>query len=159
MHRAENTEFASSFLSIIRAFRSLPDTRIVFPAHPRTRKILEEKNLLQKLEDCRNVLIVPPVGYIDFINLVQNASKIITDSGGLQKEAYLLSIPCITIRRNTEWIETVEQGWNVLTDTIPDKIVSSVRDWNPTNKTPNQVFGKGDTSKFIKKIIIDEILN
>ncbi|MDQ3085052.1 MAG: UDP-N-acetyl glucosamine 2-epimerase, partial [Thermoproteota archaeon] len=68
-------------------------------------------------------------------------------------------VPCIIIRRNTEWIETVTEGWNVLTDTNPDKIITSVRKWIPTKITQNQVFGKGNTSKVIKKIIIDEILN
>jgi UDP-N-acetylglucosamine 2-epimerase len=159
MHRAENTEIDSSFLSIIKAFNSLSDVKIVFPIHPRTKKILKEKKLYQKLKDCKNVLMIPPVGYIDFIHLVKNADKIMTDSGGLQKEAYLLSVPCITIRRNTEWIETVTEAWNVLTDTNPNEIVSCVRNWNPSKMVQNQVFGKGDTSKVIKKIILDEILN
>jgi UDP-N-acetylglucosamine 2-epimerase (non-hydrolysing) len=158
MHRAENTEFDDSFLSIIRAFKSISEVKIVFPLHPRTKKILERKKLYHELESCKNVLITPPIGYIDFISLVQNASKIITDSGGLQKEAYLLSIPCITIRRNTEWPETVEAGWNVLADTNTEKIVESVRNWNPSNFNQPQVLGGGDTAKVIKRIIMDEIL-
>ncbi|TVP41713.1 UDP-N-acetylglucosamine 2-epimerase [Candidatus Nitrosocosmicus arcticus] len=159
MHRAENTEIDGSFLSIISAFKAIPDVKIVFPIHPRTKKILVEKKLYQKLENCQNVLMIPPVGYIDFIQLVKNAEKIITDSGGLQKEAYLLSVPCITIRRNTEWVETVKEGWNVLTDTNTTDIVSCVRDWNPSKIAQKQPFGKGNTSKVIKKIIIDEILH
>lgn len=158
MHRAENTEIDTTFLSIIKAFTSLSNVNFVFPIHPRTKKILQTKKLYQKLKDCTNVLMIPPVGYIDFIHLIKNATKIITDSGGLQKEAYLLSVPCITIRKNTEWLETVNEGWNVLTDTNPDKIVASVRDWNPNKIAQKQVFGKGNTSKVIKKIIIDEIL-
>ncbi len=159
MHRAENTEIDNSFLSIIKAFTSLSDVKIVFPIHPRTKKILQKMKLFQKLKECKNVVMIPPVGYIDFIQLIKNADKIITDSGGLQKEAYLLTVPCITIRRSTEWIETVKEGWNALTDTNPDKIVASVRDWNPTVKAQKEVFGKGNTSKNIKKIIIDEILD
>jgi UDP-N-acetylglucosamine 2-epimerase (non-hydrolysing) len=158
MHRAENTEFDGSFLNIIKAFKTLSEFTIVFPLHPRTKKILEAKKLYQGLEACKNVLIIPPIGYIDFINLVQNASKIITDSGGLQKEAYLLSVPCITIRRNTEWTETLDAGWNVLTDTDTNKIVDSVKGWNPSNNPQTQILGNGDTSKVIKKIIIDNIL-
>jgi UDP-N-acetylglucosamine 2-epimerase (non-hydrolysing) len=157
MHRAENTENDGSFLSIIRAFKALSDFTIVFPLHPRTKKILEYKKLYHKLESCRNVIIIPPIGYIDFISLVCNASKIITDSGGLQKEAYLLSVPCITIRRNTEWPETVDAGWNILTDTNTDKIVDSVKDWNPSNIGQPQILGNGDTAKFIKEIITNEI--
>ena len=86
MHRAENTEIDDSFLSAISAFEAIPDVKIVFPIHPRTKKIFVEKKLYQKLKDCKNVLMIPPVGYIDFIQLVKNAEKIITDSGGLQKE-------------------------------------------------------------------------
>lgn len=158
MHRAENTEFDDSFLSIIRAFKSISEVKIVFPLHPRTKKILESKNMYHLLESCKNVLITPPTGYIDFISLVQNANKIITDSGGLQKEAYLLSVPCITIRRNTEWPETVDAGWNVLTDTNTEKIVESVRHWNPSNFNQPHVLGNGDTAKVIKRIIMNEIL-
>jgi UDP-N-acetylglucosamine 2-epimerase (non-hydrolysing) len=159
MHRAENTEIDTSFLSIIRTFKNLSDVKIVFPMHPRTQKILKEKKLFHELENCKNVLIIPPVGYIDFIHLIKNADKIITDSGGLQKEAYLLSVPCITIRQNTEWKETVDEGWNILTDTNSNKIVSAVREWTPTKKTQNQIFGNGNTSKIIKEIIFDEIIN
>ncbi|WP_458742751.1 non-hydrolyzing UDP-N-acetylglucosamine 2-epimerase [Candidatus Nitrosocosmicus sp. T] len=159
MHRAENTEIDASFLSIIGAFTALSDVKIVFPIHPRTKKILKEKKLYQKLKNCKNVLMIPPVGYIDFTHLVKNADKIITDSGGLQKEAYLLSVPCITIRRNTEWVETVKEGWNILTDTNTEKIVSSVRKWVPENKTQNQIFGEGNTSKAIKEIILNEIFD
>lgn len=158
MHRAENTEFDESFLSMIKAFKSLPEFKVVFPLHPRTKRILEQKNLYHQLENCKNVLIIPPTGYIDFISLVLNAGKIITDSGGLQKEAYLLSIPCITIRRNTEWIETVDTGWNILTDTKTDKIVESVRRWDPPDINQSPILGRGDTAKVIKKIIMDEIL-
>jgi UDP-N-acetylglucosamine 2-epimerase (non-hydrolysing) len=158
MHRAENTELDESFISIIKALKSISEFKIVFPLHPRTKKILENKNLYAQLKSCENVLIIPPTGFIDFISLVQNAMKIITDSGGLQKEAYLLSVPCITIRKNTEWTETVEAGWNKLTDTNTDKIVDSVRTWNPSNILQPQILGNGDTAKVIKNMIMDEIL-
>lgn len=159
MHRAENTELDDSFLSIIRAFKYLSEFKIVFPLHPRTRKILESKNLYHQLENCKNLLVIPPTGYVDFISLVQNASKIITDSGGLQKEAYLLTVPCITIRRNTEWTETVETGWNILTDTNTEKIVECVRNWDVFELNQPQVLGNGDTANTIKRIILDEILD
>jgi UDP-N-acetylglucosamine 2-epimerase (non-hydrolysing) len=159
MHRAENTRFDETFISIIKAFKAISEFKIVFPLHPRTKKFLEYKNLFHKLESCENVLIIPPTGYIDFISLIQNANKIITDSGGLQKEAYLLSVPCITIRKNTEWTETVDAGWNVLTDTNTEMIVDKVRAWNPSNIHQPQILGNGNTAKVIKKIIIDEILD
>ena len=79
---------------------------------------------------------------------MKNAFKIITDSGGIQKESYLLAVPCITIRKNTEWVETVTQGWNIITDTDTNRIVDAVRNWIPTNQlTP--IFGEGKTSTII----------
>jgi UDP-N-acetylglucosamine 2-epimerase (non-hydrolysing) len=158
MHRAENTIYDDSFLSIIRAFKSLAEFKIVFPLHPRTKKILEQKNLFHELVSCNNVCVIPPMGYIDFISLVSNASKVITDSGGLQKEAYLLSVPCITIRRNTEWTETVEENWNILTDTNTHRIVENVREWNPSIKNHENILGNGKTAMIVKEIIMQEML-
>jgi UDP-N-acetylglucosamine 2-epimerase len=158
MHRAENTEIDATFIALIKAFKALSDVKIIFPIHPRTKNILLEKNLYQEVKDCKNVLMIPPTGYIDFISLIKNADKIITDSGGIQKEAYLLSIPCITIRQNTEWTETVQEGWNVLTDTNSDKIVANVRRLDPSGISRQDVFGNGNTSKNIKDIILEEIL-
>jgi UDP-N-acetylglucosamine 2-epimerase len=113
--------------------------------------------LYGRLERCKNVKLIEPVGYLDFIKLMQNAKKIITDSGGVQQEAYLLSVPCITIRKNTEWIETVNEGWNILTDTDTNKIVRAAREWmlSPDpSKQDKTVLGDGRTSKIIKDFII-----
>jgi UDP-N-acetylglucosamine 2-epimerase len=159
MHRAENTVYDESFISIIDALRMLEKEKIVFPMHPRTRKILNEKNLYEKIEGLSNVMIIDPVGYIDFIKLMYNAKKIITDSGGIQKESYLLSIPCITIRKNTEWIETVSEGWNVLVDINTEKIVEYVKEWIPITNNQKQIFGEGNTSFLIKDIIMDNIVD
>jgi UDP-N-acetylglucosamine 2-epimerase len=148
MHRAENTSSKASLVSVIRALERLPETKIVFPIHPRTVKVLKDLDLLRRLRRCRNVKIIPPVGYVDFIRLMQGASKMMTDSGGAQKEAYLLSVPCITIRRNTEWVETVKAGWNVLTDTVTEKIVRAARDWEPRGQT-RSIFGDGSASEKI----------
>ena len=108
--------------------------------------------MYERLQKCHNVKLIKPVGYVDFIKLMQNAKKILTDSGGIQKEAYLLSIPCITIRDNTEWVETVEGGWNILTGVHTNKIVKSIRDWMPS-RTIKPIFGKGQTSRIIKELI------
>ena len=86
---------------------------VVFPVHPRTRLRLEEAGLTERLGDVR---LVPPLGYLDFMKLARHARAVLTDSGGVQKEAYLLGVPCITLRDTTEWVETVEAGWNVLVD-------------------------------------------
>src|SRR5919107_4019191 len=159
MHRAENTNSDYSLLSVIHAFEILSkvegEIEIVFPIHPRTANMLKEKNLYDRLKECKNVILIQPVGYIDFIKLMQNAKKIITDSGGVQKEAYLLAVPCITIRKNTEWVETVNVGWNILTDIDTNKIVKATRDSMPlpVNGQLKPIFGDGRTSKIIKDLI------
>lgn len=152
MHRAENTDSKSSLVSVIRAFERLPEIKIVFPIHPRTAGVLKETGLMSRLQRCKNIQIIPPVGYVDFVRLMQGASKVITDSGGVQKEAYLLSVPCITIRRNTEWVETVKAGWNILTDTATEKIVSAVKNWEP-HGCAHPIFGNGTASAKIGKFI------
>ena len=152
MHRAENTASRESLVSVIRAFRQLSEIKIVFPIHPRTLRMLKETNLLGGLRKCKNVKIIQPIGYIDFIRLAKDATKMITDSGGVQKEAYLLSVPCITIRRNTEWVETVQAGWNILTDTVAEKIVRAVKSWEPRGRT-RPIFGSGRASVRIGKFI------
>ena len=132
MHRAENTNYKDSLASVIRVFEVLLEmqikTRIIFPVHPRTENKLKMKGLYNRLENCANVSLIEPVGYIDFIKLMQNAQKVITDSGGVQKESYLLEVPCITIRNNTEWVETVNEGWNILTGTDTNRIVKAIVD-------------------------------
>jgi UDP-N-acetylglucosamine 2-epimerase len=171
MHRAENTNSEKNLLSVIRAFEALAEeeleegrkqTRIVFPVHPRTANILQEKNMYERLKMSKNIFLIKPVGYMDFIKLMKNAKKIITDSGGVQKEAYLLSVPCITIRRNTEWIETVNEDWNLLTNTNTNKIIRAAKDWMPSPATisdlheSNQhkpIFGDGKTSQIIKDFV------
>lgn len=154
MHRAENTVSGESLISVIQAFEILSEVQVIFPIHPRTRNTLERKNLFRRLEKCKNVKLIEPLGYIDFVKLMQNSHKVITDSGGVQKESYLLHVPCITIRENTEWEETVKVGWNVLTGTNTERIINAVRGWQPT--TPIEpIFGNGDTSKIIRDSIIN----
>jgi UDP-N-acetylglucosamine 2-epimerase len=155
MHRAENTDSQNSLISVIRSFEILSEIKIVFPIHPRTKHILKRKNLWPRLEKCKNVKLIQPVGYVDFIKLVQNAKKIVTDSGGIQKESYLLDVPCITIRNNTEWVETVNEGWNILTGNDTNKIVKAIRDWMPaTDIQKKPILGDGLTSSVIIKNLI-----
>jgi UDP-N-acetylglucosamine 2-epimerase len=156
MHRAENTLTEDSLISVIRAFELLSEIKIVFPIHPRTKRVLQEKNLFGRLEKCRNVKLIDPLGYIDFIKLIQNADKMMTDSGGAQKESYLLHVPCITIRDVTEWEETVKTGWNVLVGTDTEKIVKAVRGWRPASSI-QPIFGNGDTSKIIRDHILEAL--
>ena len=109
--------------------------------------------LLDRLLKCSNVRLISPVGYIDFIALLQNAMKTITDSGGIQKESYLLKVPCITIRKNTEWIETTRGRWNLMTGMDSNKIIDAVRSKYPTSQYDSTIFGNGNTSQVINDII------
>jgi UDP-N-acetylglucosamine 2-epimerase len=102
----------------------------------------------------KNVRVIEPVGYLDFIKLIANAGKIITDSGGIQKEAYLLWVPCITIRKSTEMVETVKEGWNKLTDTNTERIVRAVKSWHRYNRKRPNIFGSGKTSSVIRDILL-----
>ena len=148
LHRSENTNF-ECLKSVINIFKKIPDLRIVFPIHPRTVNILNELNLYKELQKCKNVKLIEPVGYIDFIKLIKFSIKVVTDSGGTQKEAYLLKTPCITIRNYTEWIETINQGWNILTGIDVDKTTNAIKNWFPQKLTQNSIFGNGTTSDII----------
>jgi UDP-N-acetylglucosamine 2-epimerase (non-hydrolysing)/UDP-GlcNAc3NAcA epimerase len=88
--------------------------RVLLPLHPRTRTRLEAAGLLEEVE--ARLTILPPLGYLDFTALLTHATAVLTDSGGVQKEAYLAGVPCVTLRDTTEWVETVDAGWNVLVD-------------------------------------------
>lgn len=122
IHRPANTDDRSTLEGIVRGLVSL-DMPVVFPVHPRTRKAIETHNI--RLLD--NIRLIAPLGYLDMLALVSSASCLITDSGGLQKEAYLLETPCVTVRSETEWVETVESGWNRLVKPSQEAVVAGVR--------------------------------
>ena len=122
----------------------------IFPVHPRTRKNIYE----YKINIPSNIVLVNPVGYLQSIYLIKNAEKIYTDSGGIQKEAYFLKKPCITLRTETEWVETVETGWNLLINdlTDSDRIIKEIKEFNPPPKRyKSKIFGNGNTSRKILK--------
>ena len=136
VHRAENTTDPSRLSAIISAFRQM-DLVVVLPAHPRTRKILFEHRDFQGLyltEDLGGLRVIEPLGYLDMIRLAASARAILTDSGGLQKEAYWLGKPCITLRDETEWVETVTAGWNVLAGADTECILEAARTLRPPNE-------------------------
>jgi len=130
--------------------KALNETRekIVFPIHPRTMKKIKQYGL--KLNNT--ILAIPPVGYLDMLVLEKNAKKIVTDSGGVQKEAYFLGVPCITLREETEWVETLEGGWNILTGSDSSKIVNSIKSNKPDGEK-NNYFGDGNASLKIVNIL------
>lgn len=147
IHRAGNTDSIQKLTAIVEALLEIEE-EVVFPVHPRTKKCLNEYGLLEKLQKSSNCKVIAPIGYLDFLVLENNAKKILTDSGGMQKEAYFFKVPCITLRENTEWVETIEDGWNVLVGTNKDLIHRAVSGFNP-NSLQKNVFGDGKASKKI----------
>lgn len=148
IHRAENTDDFDRLKSIVDAFCEIE--HLVFPCHPRTEKSLKTFGLWDKL--TKKVNVIKPVGYLDMLMLERNANKILTDSGGVQKEAYIFKVPCITLRDTTEWVETVEDEWNVLAGSDKEKVIEMANDFEPEGEQRN-IFGEWDASEKIIKII------
>jgi len=124
VHRAENTDNPDRFWAIFETVMCLEET-VVFPCYPRTRKRLEDLGLLESVLGS-NIRLVDPVGYFSMLRLIRDSSMILTDSGGIQKEAFWLETPCVTLRDNTEWRETLEYGWNKLVGADPGLILDAV---------------------------------
>jgi UDP-N-acetylglucosamine 2-epimerase (non-hydrolysing) len=129
IHRAENTDNVDRLRGIIGALKDV-NLRVVFPCHPRTKKRLGDVGLLGEVESWPHMALVEPLGYFSMLRLVGDADVVLTDSGGLQKEAFWLGTPCITLRDNTEWRETIELGMNVLTGADSEKIEEEVRSYS-----------------------------
>jgi UDP-N-acetylglucosamine 2-epimerase (non-hydrolysing) len=151
IHRPSNTDDKNNLTNIVEAFIE-SERAIVFPVHFRTQKYLKKFKLYEKLKRSRNVLAIDPIGYLDFLWLMNNSDKILTDSGGIQKEAYILKKPCITLRENTEWVETINEGWNILVYTNKNKILKAIKNFNP-KKQSKLLFGDGKASLKIVKIL------
>lgn len=149
IHRAENTDVDEKLWQVLDAFEAL-DHPVLFPIHPRTRRAalarLEEKQL-------KNTVLVAPVGYREMLTLTQHAVKVVTDSGGLQKEAYLLKTPCITVRPQTEWVETLNGGHNVLVPPEKDAIVEAVLHQHVDEQNHPDYYGKGEAGLKITEIL------
>lgn len=155
LHRAETVDKQKTLKNIVSALKNIGSLPIVFPIHPRTEKRLEDFNLRKDL-DRSTVDVTPPVGYWDFLVLLSMASWVITDSGGVQKEAFFARVPCLTLRRTTEWMETVDLGANTLIDPDDRKLSNllavaveqapRVREKLPALKNP---YGDGHASERI----------
>ena len=156
IHRAENTDDENKLKNIFEALNEIAkDKQIILPLHPRTKKILQESNI-----DTDNLTIIDPVGYLEMVWLIDNCSLVMTDSGGLQKEAYFFEKPCITLRDETEWVELVENGFNTLVGANKDKILEAYNQITNhqssiTNHQSLNLYGDGNASKKI----IQELLN
>jgi UDP-N-acetylglucosamine 2-epimerase len=155
IHRPYNTDIAANLESIVAAFCALEET-VVFTVHPRTRQRLAALGLDKRLAHAPHVRLIDPVGYLDMLRLEQNARLILTDSGGIQKEAYIFAVPCITLRPETEWVETVAAGWNVLVHADCDRLVAAVRAHPWPQTPPPPVFGDGAASRRIAALLASE---
>ena len=139
-HRAGNVDDPERLRLLVDLLLALP-VPAVFPLHPRTRARLEAADWLSELERAPHVRLQPPLGYLRFTALLGHARAMLTDSGGVQKEAYLAGVPCVTMRDTTEWIETVEVGWNVLVDLDAER-ASAALDRRPPAERP-ELYGDG----------------
>ena len=146
LHRPYNVDNHENLQTIFNKLGEL-DTKIIFPAHPRTLNVINQNNL----HIPSNIKITGALGYLDFLKLEHLSSKIITDSGGIQKEAYILSRPCITLRSETEWTETVVNGWNILLDHNDSDFAYKLVNFNPGGFPP-PVFGNNVAGNMISTI-------
>ncbi|HOO53387.1 MAG TPA: UDP-N-acetylglucosamine 2-epimerase (non-hydrolyzing) [Methanothrix sp.] len=151
LHRSENTENIHSLKNVLHAIDE-SDKQIIFPIHPRTEKLIKDSSVFSILNKNSAIRMIKPLGYLNFLKILQGASKVLTDSGGVQKQAFMLGIPCITLRESTEWVETVESGWNVLVGTDKDRIKRTINSFNPFGERP-KLYGEGDASKKISQIL------
>jgi len=149
LHRAENTDDPVRLKSIIEALKEIAkDFHVVLPLHPRTKKNINDliPGFYFQLPD--HLRIIEPVGYFDMLRLENACKMILTDSGGVQKEAYFFKKPCITMRDQTEWVETVESGWNLLAGADKEKIVDAVSFFSPPVELP-ELYGNGSAGREI----------
>lgn len=135
LHRPANVDSKEHLEAILSAFVKF-DHRVIFPVHPRTKEMIEKFALILPGQ----IQVIPPVGYLEMLVLEKNARCVLTDSGGIQKEAYLMGTPCITLREETEWVETVQNGWNILVGRDRKKIYSAYQNFQPTTAR-SPVFG------------------
>jgi UDP-GlcNAc3NAcA epimerase len=141
VHRAENVDQPERLEKILRGVAA-SGLLTIFPAHPRTRAVLRAANV----KPGSNTRVIDPVGYLEMLVLEEGADAVVTDSGGVQKEAYFAGRPCITLRDTTEWTETVNAGWNVLVGTEPDAIADAMRNFRPHVDRP-AMFGDGHAAE------------
>jgi len=174
LHRPYNTDDPEKMRELFRALADAGET-VVFPVHPRTRARLEEFGVTRGAQsatesgtksatqsgaqsgaDAGTLRMIDPVGYLDMLALEQNARLILTDSGGVQKEAYFFGVPCVTLRPETEWVETVEAGWNVLAGARRDRIAAAVEKSDWPDGPPPAVFGDGRAAERVASRLADQ---
>ena len=143
-HRAENTDDLSKLTSIIEALNEINnETQVIVPLHPRTKKIIEENKIKIEFD------VIEPVGYLEMVWLIDNCVLIMTDSGGLQKEAFFFKKPCITLRDETEWVELIENNYNILVGADKIRILKGYHNFNCNNNFNINLYGNGRASATI----------
>jgi UDP-GlcNAc3NAcA epimerase len=143
-HRAGNVDDPERLRALVELVRALPGP-VVFPLHPRTRARLQNAGLLAPLAEHEGIHLAQPLGYLEFSALLCQARAVLTDSGGVQKEAYLAGVPCVTLRSNTEWVETVRSGWNALVDLDPSAALAALAH-EPPRARP-ELYGDGHAAE------------
>ena len=151
VHRAENTDFKENLAQILFALSQIASEQcpVILPLHPRTKKLIQNYDLEKLISN--SVKVIAPVGYLDMIMLEKNAKMILTDSGGMQKEAYFQKVPCVTMRNETEWTETVLAGWNCLAGSNAENIIRAAN--SSFQKTEIQDYGNGNSAEKIIEIL------
>jgi UDP-N-acetylglucosamine 2-epimerase (non-hydrolysing)/UDP-GlcNAc3NAcA epimerase len=149
-HRAGNVDPPERLLMLVELLEALGEPT-VFPVHPRTRRRLEEEGLLGRLRVVTSLELAPPLGYLDFLELARNARAVLTDSGGVQKEAYLLGVQCVTLRDTTEWVETVDAGWNTLADLDREAALAALRRRPPAERP--ELYGGGHAAVRVRDVV------
>lgn len=153
VHRAATSDDPDRLEAVVRAFSRL-DLPVVWSVHPRTRKNLDAFGLAPSASNASSIKLSPPLPYGDAIVLLRRSAGLLTDSGGMQKEAYFFGVPCVTLRDQTEWVETVELGWNVLAGTEEDRIVSAVASMSRPETHPD-VYGDGHAAEAAVAVLED----
>ena len=162
IHRDNNTDQPERLNAIFKALLKISESKmVVLPLHPRTSKLLNtnlEKDLYDKITNNKNIKILPPASFLDMIVLERHAQMVVTDSGGVQKEAFFFQKPCLILRCETEWKEIVECGAAVITDADENKIIDSFNNFveNPPHKFP-EIFGDGKAAEFICKEMLENL--
>ncbi len=153
LHRAENTDDPKRLKSILKALNEIgKKTPVILPLHPRTKKVTKAYHLFSEF---KNIKFIDPLSYFDMLKLEKNAKAILTDSGGVQKEACWFSVPCFTLREETEWVETIKSGWNVLVGTSAERIVEGISQMEGRGRylRGNKIFGDWKASQKIVQIL------
>ncbi|MBI4174472.1 MAG: UDP-N-acetylglucosamine 2-epimerase (non-hydrolyzing) [Candidatus Aenigmarchaeota archaeon] len=152
-HRQENADVKEKFANVLEAFGRLykeAGKQVLYPAHPRSRKLMERFNLRAP----EGVRVIEPLGFMEFLQLEQNASLVLTDSGGVQEETCVLGVPCVTLRENTERPETIDVGSNTLAGTSPDRIIECVKVMTERRRNWENPFGDGNSARRIADLIL-----